>query len=57
MNYYVVYAYADPKLGACMTSEIVCLDGVESEDDIIEMRDQLRYKDNKPIILNWKLLA
>ncbi len=57
MKYYVVYGYADPELGICMTSEIVCLDGVESEDDIIEMRDQLRYKDNRPIILNWKLLA
>ena len=57
MKYYVVYGYADPERGTCMTSEIVCLDGVESEDDIIEMRDQLRYKDNRPIILNWKLLA
>jgi len=57
MNYYVVYAYADPKLGACMTCEVVCLDGVESEDDIIEMRDQLKFKDYKPIILNWKLLS
>ena len=57
MKYYVVYGHADPELGFCMTSEIVCLDGVESEDDIIEMRDQLKFKDNKPIILNWKLLA
>lgn len=57
MKYYVVYMYIDPELGASMTSDVVCLDGVESEDDIIEMRDQLRYKDNKPIILNWKLLA
>ena len=57
MKYYVVYVYADPELGVAITGEVVCLDGVESEDDIIEMRDQLRYKDNKPIILNWKLLA
>ena len=57
MKYYVVYMYIDPELGASMTSDVVCLDGVESEDDIIEMRDQLRYKENRPIILNWKLLA
>ena len=57
MKYYVVYGYADQELGLCMTSEIVCLDGVESEDDLIEMRDQLKFKDYKPIILNWKLLA
>ncbi len=57
MKYYVVYGYADPVRGTCMACEVVCLDGVESEDDLIEMRDQLRYKDNRPIILNWKLLA
>lgn len=57
MKYYVVYAYTDPKLGASMACEVVCLDGVESEDDLIEMRDQLKFKYYKPIILNWKLLA
>jgi hypothetical protein len=57
MKYYVVYGYTDQKLGVCVTCEVVCLDGIESEDDLIEMRNQLRYKDNNPVIINWKLLA
>ena len=57
MKYYVVYIHTDPKMGACIASDVVCLDGIETEDDIIEMTQQLTYKDNNPVIINWKLLA
>ena len=57
MKYYVVYIHNDPKIGACIASDVVCVDGIETEDDIIEMRNQLRFKDNNPVIINWKLLA
>jgi hypothetical protein len=57
MKYYVVYIHNDPKIGACIASDVVCVDGIETEDDIIEITQQLTYKDNNPVIINWKLLA
>jgi hypothetical protein len=57
MKYYVVYIHNDPKKGACIASDVVCVDGIETEDDIIEMKNQLTYRYNNPVIINWKLLA
>ena len=57
MKYYVVYIHTDPKMGVCIACDVVCLDGIETEDDIIEMENQLTYRYNNPVIINWKLLA
>lgn len=55
MKYYVVYMYIDKDKGACLASEIICMDGFETEDDIKEAQAQLSHED--ALIINWKLLA